>query len=68
MCHPIFRKIKVKILKSRYLFNNLLLCIIEIQKSAQHLRREHGMEALDTAFERCVGVLSASSKEDDVVA
>lgn len=36
--------------------------------NAEELRREHGMEALETAFERCVGVLSASSKEDDVAA
>ena len=34
--------------------------------NAEELRREHGMEALETAFERCVGVLSASSKDDDV--
>ena len=34
--------------------------------NAEELRREHGMEALETAFERCVSVLSASSKEDDV--
>ena len=34
--------------------------------NAEELRREHGMEALETAFERCVGVLSASSKDDDI--
>ena len=34
--------------------------------NAEELRREHGMEALETAFERCVGVLSASSKDNDV--
>ena len=39
--------------------NNIVL-------NAEELRREHGMEALETAFERCVGVLSASSKDDDV--
>ena len=34
--------------------------------NAEELRREHGMEALETAFERCVSVLSASSKDDDI--
>ena len=34
--------------------------------NAEELRREHGMEALETAFERCVSVLSVSSKGDDV--
>ncbi len=29
-------------------------------------RREHGLEALYQAFERCVGVLSASSVDTDV--
>ena len=30
------------------------------------IRREHGLEALYQAFERCVGVLSASSLDTDV--
>jgi len=34
--------------------------------NAEELRREEGMEALFVAFERCVGVLSASSTETDV--
>ena len=34
--------------------------------NAEELRREQGMEALETAFERCVGVLSASSGETDI--
>jgi len=34
--------------------------------NAEELRREQGLEALYNAFERCVSVLSASSKEDDV--
>ena len=33
--------------------------------NAEELRREHGMEALFVAFERCVGVLSTSSAETD---
>ena len=36
--------------------------------NAEELRREQGMEALFVAFERCVGVLSASSEETDVAA
>ncbi len=31
-----------------------------------YFRREHGLEALYQAFERCVGVLSASSVDTDV--
>ena len=34
--------------------------------NAEELRREHGMEALEIAFERCVGVLSVSRKKDAV--
>ncbi|XP_023328115.1 dnaJ homolog subfamily C member 13 [Eurytemora carolleeae] len=34
--------------------------------NAEELRREQGLEALYNAFERCVGVLSASSQESDV--
>jgi hypothetical protein len=40
--------------------------IVPKLKQFVYFRREHGLEALYQAFERCVGVLSASSVETDV--
>ena len=34
--------------------------------NAEELRRENGILALEAAFARCVDVLSASSKQDDM--
>ena len=34
--------------------------------NAEELRRENGLEVLYAAFERCISVLSASSKMEDV--
>ena len=62
-CYQTVRWVLYLYLFFMYIFILIVRCSA---LNAEELRREHGMEALETAFERCVGVLSASSKDNDV--
>ena len=43
-----------------YKYTGYPMLIKTIKLNAEELRREHGMEALETAFERCVSVVDRS--------